>query len=78
MYDESPEGHGVHGKTTNGYGGYFEGKVYTNKWYELTEISTPPSPISNRARLFIRDSGSGRTQVCVKFANGAVKVLATE
>jgi hypothetical protein len=68
----------VYGKTSTGYGGFFEGKVYTAKWYELTEISTPPSPVANRARLFLKDNGSGKTQLCVKFANGTVKVLATE
>jgi hypothetical protein len=68
----------LHGKTSTGYAGYFEGKVYTNKWYELTEITTPGSPASNRARLFVRDNGLGKTQLCVKFANGTSKVLATE
>jgi hypothetical protein len=75
---ESPAGRGIHGVATTGYAGYFSGKVYTTKWYELTEISTPPNPIANRARLFIKDNGLGKTQVCVKFANGTVKVLATE
>lgn len=75
---DSSAGHAIHGKTSTGYGGYFEGKVYTTTWYELTEISTPSSPTSNRARLFIRDNGSGKTQLCVKFANGSVKILATE
>jgi hypothetical protein len=78
VYGESPSGRAVRGKTTTGYAGYFEGKVYSTKWYELTEITTPPNPIANRARLFIRESGLGKTQVCVKFANGTVKVLATE
>jgi hypothetical protein len=73
-----PSGLGVYGKTSTGYGGFFEGKVYTTKWYELTEISTPPNPVANRARLFLKDNGLGKTQLCVKFANGTVKVLATE
>jgi hypothetical protein len=75
---ESPAGIGVYGISSTGYGGYFAGKVYTTRWYELTEISTPPTPVANRARLFIKDDGFGKTQVCVKFANGTVKVLATE
>jgi hypothetical protein len=75
---ESPAGMGVRGHTTSGYAGYFEGRVYTNAFYELTEVATPATPIANRARLFIKDNGLGKTQVCVKFANGTVKVLATE
>jgi hypothetical protein len=75
---ESPAGLGVYGRTSTGYAGFFEGKVYTTKWYELTEISTPPNPVANRARLFLKDNGLGKTQLCVKFANGTVKVLATE
>jgi hypothetical protein len=75
---ESPAGIGVYGITATGYGGYFAGKVYTTKWYEMTEISTPASPAANRARLFIKDNGSNKTQLCVKFANGTVKILATE
>jgi hypothetical protein len=74
---QSPAGIGVYGISSSGYGGYFAGKVYTTQWYELTEISTPPSPIANRARLFIKDNGLGKTQLCVKFANGTVKILAT-
>ena len=57
---------------------YSATRVYTTTFYELTEISTPASPIANRARLFIKDNGLGKTQPCVKFANGTVKVLATE
>ena len=75
---ESPAGVGVRGHTTTGYAGYFEGRVYTNAFYELTEISTPGSPIANRARLFAKDNGLGKTQLCVKFANGTVKILTTE
>jgi hypothetical protein len=39
---------------------------------------TPPSPAANRARLFLKDNGLGKTQLGVKFANGTVRVLATE
>jgi hypothetical protein len=78
VWGESPSGLGVYGKTSTGYGGFFEGKVYTTKWYELTVISPPPNPVANRARLFLKDNGQGKTQLCVKFANGTVKVLATE
>jgi hypothetical protein len=52
--------------------------VFTNKYHELVEISTPSAPPSNHARVFVRDNGSGKTQLCVRFHTGAVKVLATE
>jgi hypothetical protein len=78
VYGESTSGRGVHGKATTGFGGYFEGPVYTTKFYELTEISAPATPVTNHARLFVRDNGLDKTQVCVKFANGTVKVLAIE
>jgi hypothetical protein len=77
VWGESPVGRAIQGTTTSGYAGYFSGKVYTTKWYELTEIGTPGTPSASRARLFIRDS-AGKTQLCVKFGNGQVKVLAAE
>ena len=30
------------------------------------------------ARLFCRDNGSGKSQLCVIFATGAIQVVATE
>jgi hypothetical protein len=38
----------------------------------------PPPPTPGRGRVFMRDTGSGKTQLCVKFATGPVQVLATE
>jgi hypothetical protein len=75
---ESPAGIGLYGITTSGYAGYFAGKVYTTKWYELGEISTPAAPIANRARLFLKDNGLGKTQLCIRFNTGAVHVIATQ
>ena len=75
---ESPAGIGVYGVSSTGYGGYFAGKVYTTKWYEMTEVSTPAAPIANRARLFVKDNGLGKTQLCVRFNTGAVHVIATQ
>jgi hypothetical protein len=71
-------GHGVHGTSTSGFAGYFSGKVYTTKWYELTEIATPLAPSANRARLFARVNASGKTQLCVRFQTGGVQVIKTE
>jgi hypothetical protein len=75
---ETTSGIGVYGIATTGYGVYSSGKVYTTKWYEMAEVSTPAAPLTNRARLFLRDNGSGLTQLCVRFHTGSVKVLATQ
>ena len=45
---------------------------------ELTEMSEPAAPDSNGARIFTKDNGSGKTQLCVKFSSGAVQVIATQ
>ena len=46
---------------------------------EIKELAAdPPAPAVNAARLFVRDGGSGKTQLCVRFATGAVQVIATE
>jgi hypothetical protein len=75
---DSPAGHGVHGHSSTGWAGYFDGRILTKKYHELVEINTPSAPPSNHARLFIRDNLNGKTQLCVRFATGAVKVLATQ
>jgi hypothetical protein len=68
---------GIYGKSPGGYAGYFAGKVYTTTFYELTEIANPSAPGANRARLFIRDK-AGTTQLCVRFHNGTIRVLASD
>ena len=76
---ESPAGFGIYGKTTGtGFAGYFNGKVFMSSYVEIAEMTTPFAPGGNRARLFVRDNGLGKTQLCVRFPTGAVKVLATE
>jgi len=76
---ESPNGFGLYGKTTGtGFAGYFNGKTFMSQFVEIAEIATPAAPRTNRARLFVRDNGLGKTQLCVRFPTGAVKVLATE
>jgi hypothetical protein len=40
-------------------------------------VAVPAAPVANRARLVIRDN-AGKTQLCVRFHTGVVKVLATE
>lgn len=50
----------------------------TDDVFEMVERSAPASPSANRARLFVQDNGSGKTQLCVLFPTGVVQVLATE
>ena len=45
---------------------------------EFKEMTAPSAGGSNTARLFCRDNGSGKSQLCVIFATGAVQVIATE
>lgn len=45
---------------------------------EFAEMTAPSGGVANTARLFARDNGSGKTQLCVIFATGAIQVLATE
>jgi hypothetical protein len=77
---ETTVGHAVHGvaSSTSGYGGFFEGKVFTSRFHEMVEIAVPAAPGANGAKLFVRDNGSGKTQLCVLFSTGAVQVLATQ
>ena len=77
VFGESPLGVGVRGKTSSGYAGYFQGKVFTTHYLEMAETAMPATPIANRARLFTQDDGTGKTRLCVKFPNGVVRVLAT-
>ena len=44
----------------------------------FTETTDPSAPAANKAVLYARDNGVGKTQLCVLFATGAVQVLATE
>ena len=78
VWGHSPAGNGVVGSTTTGYAGYFTGKVYSTQFYELSEIGTPAAPAPNRARLFVKDNGAGKTQLCVRFNSGAVQIIATQ
>jgi hypothetical protein len=69
-------GKGVFGESNGGYAGYFAGKTRVDV-LDMPE-STPGLPPDGQARLFARDNGSGKTQLCVQFATGSPIVLATE
>lgn len=45
---------------------------------EFAEMTAPSNGAANTARLFCRDNGSGKSQLCVIFGSGAIQVLATE
>lgn len=66
-------GWAIHGKAPSGYAGYFEGKVFTNASYQLAAATG-----TKRATIFLRPSAGGHAQLCVRFNNGVVRVLATD
>lgn len=46
---------------------------------DYTELAADPvAPAANNARVYFKDNGAGKTQMCVRFNTGAVIVLATE
>lgn len=45
---------------------------------EFIEMTMPAAPAANKARLFVRDNGAGKTEIVVRFASGAEQVIATE
>jgi hypothetical protein len=47
-------------------------------YMDMREQTDPAAPAANFARMFTRDNGSGKTQLCVRFATGAVQVISTE
>jgi hypothetical protein len=54
------------------------GGVYFHDRLLYTERADPAAPAANQAVVYARDNGSGKTQLCVRFATGSVQVLATE
>jgi hypothetical protein len=49
------------------------------KHMEYAELAADPlAPAANNARVYFKDNGAGKTQMCVRFNTGAVIVLATE
>jgi hypothetical protein len=44
----------------------------------IEQSSDAAVPSADRARVFAKDNGAGKTQLCVRFATGAVQVIATE
>lgn len=45
---------------------------------QLREVADPAAPPANKGRVYIRDNGAGKSQLCARFPTGAVQVIATE
>lgn len=53
------------------------GAIAFSNFLEGAEITDPAAPAANTGRLYFRDVG-GKTQLCVRFATGAVQPIASE
>lgn len=54
--------------------------IANNNFIEMVERSAgqPGAPSANQGRIFLRDNGSGKTQLCIRFSSGATQVIATQ
>jgi hypothetical protein len=50
----------------------------TNQYIQGKESTTPSAPSSDRYRLFSKDNGAGKTQLCAIFSSGAAQCFATQ
>lgn len=78
IWGYSPGGRGVYGASNSGWAGYYEGPILVRTHITMREMKTPTAPADHYGRLFFRNNGAGKTQLCVRFNTGPVKVLATE
>jgi hypothetical protein len=56
----------------------FGASMTTPSYIQFSEMTAPSGGAANTARLFCRDNGSGKSQLCVIFNSGAIQVIATE
>jgi hypothetical protein len=69
---------GIRVSTGTGYAGLFSGPIFAD-YQDLSQLSNdPPAPGPTNARVFARNNGAGKMQLCVRFPTGAVQVIATE
>jgi hypothetical protein len=59
-------------------GGFFQENAALGLEFTLEASADMTAPGTNGARLYTKDNGGGKTQLVVRFASGAVQVLATE
>lgn len=71
-------GYDIDADSTTGSNQINIGGVYFHDRLLYTERADPAAPAANQAVVYARDDGGGKTQLCVRFATGAVQVLATE
>lgn len=49
-----------------------------DKFLQVFETTAPATPPANSARLFLRDNGSGKSQLAIKFDSGSVQNIETD
>jgi hypothetical protein len=52
--------------------------INSEGYVDLGEMARPSAPSANTGRLFVRDNGSGKSQLVVRFASGAEQVISTQ
>lgn len=50
----------------------------TNGGFSFAEVTAPAAPAANGARLYAKDNGAGKTQLCAIFSSGAEQCFATQ
>jgi hypothetical protein len=78
VYGNSSSLDGVRGFSTTGYAVHANGRARIDEYLDIQEMAAPASPAVNVARLFVRDNGAGKTELCVIFPTGAVQVIKTQ
>ena len=73
----SRDGTGLHATSPNGYAAVFGGRVAMSRHLKMQTSLTPDAP-NDGARLFVRAGTTGKIELCVRFATGAVQVIATQ
>lgn len=56
----------------------FAGNILLGGSQRFSEIADPSAPAANTGLLYVRDNGSGKSQLVIRFPSGAVQVIATE
>lgn len=52
--------------------------LHLGGFLQMVKEVDPNAPAANQARVFVRDNGAGKGQLCVRFPTGVVQVIATE
>ena len=45
---------------------------------QMTEVAAPSAASADGGKIFLRDNGAGKTQLCIIFNTGAIQVIATQ